>query len=243
MAQLMPLIDLMSIGERISTAGQYYEAGPLADENKEYVVKTYQQMAEYCDTVGVPEISSLLRKQTEAPEGIGLHNLLVDAFASAIDQQIVVVLSKSSREFYQPADLFGPDVSAAFPSSVPEIRDGSTCFALGQPTAAVFHFLRALEPPIKALGAEFGITKFTDWNSALNDIEDAVRDRSNPQTRPNWADEKDDYTEMVTHLFLVKNAWRNYTMHLKLRHTDEEAREVMAAAKSFMRRAAKRVKE
>jgi hypothetical protein len=246
LAKQTELLKLMSIGEGIALCVQFYRdaEGSLSEESAQEVKETIEQMAEYCGIVGVKVVESFLLKQVQnIPADESHFNLLIQAFVSGLTEQLVLILDSDSRHLFQSIDLFGVDVSAAFPSSVPEIRDGATCLALGQPTAAVFHFLRALEPPIKALATEFGISKFTDWNSALNDIEDAVRDRTNPQTRPNWADEKDDYTEMVSHLFVVKNAWRNYTMHLKLRHTDEEAREIMAAAKSFMRRAAKRVKE
>lgn len=91
--------------------------------------------------------------------------------------------------------------------------------------------------------AEFGVTKFNNWNSALNELEEAVRDRANATRRPNWADEKDYFTDMIPFLYTVKNAWRNYTMHLKMRHSDEKAREIMSAVRSFMQRAAERLKE
>lgn len=244
MVKQAQLLDLMGIGESIANTVQFYKVDEeLNEDDLARIRETIREMAKYCGVVGVREVQALLEQHSEPPANRAMFDFLLDAFINAIDEQLVVVLDRGSRSLYQATDLFGADVSVAFPSSEPEIRDGGTCLALGQHTAAVFHFLRALEPPIKALGLEFGIVKFTDWNSALNDIEDAVRDRTNPQKRPNWTDEKDDYTEMVTHLFLVKNAWRNYTMHLKLRHTDEEAREVMAATKSFMKRAAKRVKE
>ena len=77
--------------------------------------------------------------------------------------------------------------------------------------------MRALEPVLIALGAKFNVAVQENWNTALNAIETAVRDRDSKKKWPNWKDDEPFYMEACTHFFIIKNAWRNHTMHLRLR--------------------------
>jgi hypothetical protein len=49
-------------------------------------------------------------------------------------------------------------------------------------------------------------------------------------------EEKNRLSELLTLLTRVKDAWRNDTMHPKQTYTEEEAKDIMDAVGSFMRR-------
>jgi len=239
---------IVALGEAMEDAWQIYHTDPYRPSNaeeEERVRQFFVRATKACDAFEFPRAIrySYERLEKDLPEEPALFQFAYDQLNDLLGFPSVFFATADAAELHEASALFGKEVDAAFPSASPDIKDGGSCLALGLPNAAVFHFLRAMEVPLKALAREFGVSAFTDWNSALNETEAAVRDRDNHIKRPDWANEKDFFTDMIPFLFTVKNAWRNYTMHLKIRHTEAEAREIMAAAKSFMTRAAKRLKE
>lgn len=57
-----------------------------------------------------------------------------------------------------------------------------------------------------------------------------------------WA-EADLFSEMYAMLDAVKNAWRNQTMHIDQKYTEEEAEMIFIAVKHFMQKIASRMDE
>jgi hypothetical protein len=51
------------------------------------------------------------------------------------------------------------------------------------------------------------------------------------------------FAEAAAQIGHIKHAWRNPTMHVDRKYTEEEAKEVMQAVKSFMRHLAIRLHE
>jgi len=201
---------------------------------------------EVCRQLGMSDLADMFEiAKEDPPRQMETLHFAINQFEAALLKRWVFIPTPDADTFYSQKALFGQQVNDAFPSSAFEVADVGNCIALMQPTAAVFHMMRAMEPPMVALGREFGVIRPLDnWNSFLNDIEKAFRDRDPSATKPaDWATEQDYYTDMTTYLFSVKNAWRNYTAHLKTRYTDEEAREILGNVKSFMKRAAKRLRE
>jgi len=138
---------------------------------------------------------------------------------------------------------FGASVEQAFPSASLEIRDAARCLAFGQGTAAVFHCMRALEPALIAFATEFDVEYRENWNSLLNAIEAAVRDRKNSKEWENWRDAETYFAEACTHFFFIKNAWRNHTMHLNLRFSEQDALPVYEHTRAFMQHLATNLSE
>jgi hypothetical protein len=154
-----------------------------------------------------------------------------------------VYVPSARAETYEQSQPFGAQVDEAFPSAALELIDAVHCLAFDQGTAAVFHAMRALEPALVALGKPFDVDVRANWNSALNDIERAIRSRDNKQSWPNWKEEEPFYAAAATHFFLIKNAWRNHTMHLNLRFSPQEAAGIFDNVGAFMKHLATRLSE
>jgi hypothetical protein len=159
------------------------------------------------------------------------------------DLRFVCVDEELAEKYYEPKALFGPDVEKAFPSSSQEIADAGRCIALNQGTAAVFHCMRALEPALIALGRAFKVDVKENWNDALNNIEDAYRDRSAPKPSGWTKDDGMAFAQAIAQFFHIKNAWRNHTMHLRLRYSTPEAQGVFDSVRQFMVFLAARISE
>lgn len=89
-----------------------------------------------------------------------------------LSERMFFAISRENIELFESPDLFGQEVSAAFPSSAFDITEAGKCLGLGRSTAAVMHLMRALEAPMQATAREFSISiKRANWNDILRDIE------------------------------------------------------------------------
>jgi hypothetical protein len=143
-----------------------------------------------------------------------------------------VSLTASERDLYEPEDpLFGEDVEDMLPSIIEDISEAGKCLGLRRPTAAVFHLMRIMEVGVQKFGEKLGVVDAEKlvWQVILDQINKAISKFS----------PKDDltkkYSEISAHLYHVKLAWRNETMHPKVTYTEEEAEGIFRAARSYMR--------
>ena len=130
--------------------------------------------------------------------------------------------------------LFGKPVEDAFPKASEDISEAGKCLALDRPTACGFHLMRAMERAVQALYTAMGLTgdPEREWGKLLSDIEGAIEKMPKGDTRNDWS-------AAHTHLYHVKQAWRNDVMHPKQTYTPEEAKAVFDAVRSFMQHLAK----
>lgn len=157
-----------------------------------------------------------------------LYNRLRDA----LEERLFVAVPTGMADLYrQQTPLFGEKVDDAFPLSSEDISEAGKCLALGRYTAAVFHLMRVVELGVRHFGDKLGITLTTEknWQPILDEINKAIKamDHKLPQTKA--------YAATSAHLYNVKIAWRNEVMHPKQTYTEEEARAVFTATRTFIR--------
>jgi hypothetical protein len=143
--------------------------------------------------------------------------------------------------------LFGERVANEFPSATYEIAEAGTCLALARGSACVFHLMRVLEIGLTALGKKFGVSmEHTNWKPAIDEIESKIRDMPNdPAWRnvPDRREQQEFYAQASSHFVILKDAWRNYTMHKRGVFTEEQAERVFQNTKAFMQKLTERLSE
>jgi hypothetical protein len=160
-----------------------------------------------------------------------LRRRVLDQF----DGEFCLNLSQQERELYAPsAPLFGQDVEQRFPSIAEDISEAARCLALDRTTACVFHLMRSLEAVVQQLGDKLH-AKIIDkdkidlnWGVILENMKKPIEAMGKGPTRDKWS-------EALTLLFHVKQAWRHPTMHPKQTYKSDEARDVFNATGSFLR--------
>ena len=153
-----------------------------------------------------------------------VHSRLVDDLTMVA----VFVLEESKAALFDPAEpLFGSEVASRFATEAAfEIDEAAKCLALGRPTASVFHMMRTMEVAIRAI-------------ARCLQISDPIR----PAER-NWAFQSVDVKGRgKLGLEAVRNPWRNATMHIEKKYTDDEAEHIFVAVKGFMKKLASRCDE
>jgi hypothetical protein len=135
----------------------------------------------------------------------------------------------------------------AFPSATYDTNEAAWSLALDRATAAVFHLMRILEIGLTALGKVFGVSlAHTNWAPALDQIESKIRAmHTDPawKTVPDCKEQQEFYAQAASHFGILKDAWRNYTMHVRAKYTEDEAEQIFSNVKAFMGKLAERLVE
>jgi hypothetical protein len=161
--------------------------------------------------------------------------------------------------FYVPAErakffprvkdphIFGSPVAGAFPSAAFDIAEAGTCLSLARGTASVFHLMRVLEIGLTTLGAPFGVSLArTNWAPAIEQIESKIRDmHKDPKWKalPDCKEQQEFYAQAASHFGVLKDAWRNYTMHARGVYTEAAAEDIFNNVKGFMQKLATHLHE
>ena len=151
------------------------------------------------------------------------------SFTDELHGRLVFTLaSEDAALITNDAPPFGAAVADAFPLASEDIAEAAQCLGFGRFTASVFHLMRAMEATVQILANRLGVQKVEkEWGKLLSDIEQKIKEMPK-------GDERDKWSRSHTHLYHVKQAWRNNTMHPKKTYTQDEAGAVFSAVKSFL---------
>ena len=138
-------------------------------------------------------------------------------------------------------------MALAFPGAQDDIWESGRCLALDRNGAAVYHLMKVLEIGLKILAAKFGITiDNKNWHPVIEQIEIKIKDMKNDVVWKNMPDFKEQeryYSQVVAGFAILKNAWRNYTMHGNSTYTHENAANIFILIKMFMQTLAEKLCE
>lgn len=144
-------------------------------------------------------------------------------------------------------NVFGDEVATKFHSATFDIENGGVCLAVMMSTASVFHMMRVLEIGLGVLGAKFGVSlAHTNWAPAIEQIESKIRNMHKDSAWRALADCKEQqefYAQAASHFAILKDAWRNHTMHARGKYTEPEAERIFENVKGFMQKLAERLSE
>jgi hypothetical protein len=163
----------------------------------------------------------------------------------------VFVLEANKHQYYQPSEpLFGKDFETKFPNAAFELDEAAKCLALSRPTAAVFHLMRLMEIGLKAVARCLGIPDPTkaaerNWGAILSAIKTDLEVHGGKTPTKTWKDSagREFFESAYASLDAVRVAWRNTTMHVENKYTDEEAEHLFGAVRGFMKKLASRLDE
>lgn len=163
--------------------------------------------------------------------------------ADELESRVVLALMPGKADYYNETQF--PDlVQQHFSSAVFDMREAGKCFALNRNTACVFHLMRVMEAGLRALGKKCKVTESHNpsWDTILRKIDSQLQTKR-LQRAVWWKGSNDFLAEASAKLHAVKDAWRNPTMHVGAKHTEEEAQEIFDAVRGFMRHLATKLNE
>ena len=140
------------------------------------------------------------------------------------------------------AETHWQDAIKQFPSCKTEVIAGIDCWAMGQPTACVFHMSRVGEIGLRAIGRERGVKtvrgivpiEWGTWGQVFQAIEPtlvAIRKRPNgPKKDAALAF----YDTVLSDLRAIHSLYRDPSMHFRGSYDDGEAQSALFRAHSLM---------
>jgi hypothetical protein len=151
------------------------------------------------------------------------------------------------HQYLLEPDLFGSEVSKAFPTASGDIEEAGTCLAFGRGTAGVFHLMRVLERGLRSLAGtlkdpNLDPERNPSWDSILKKCEAEQRKPIADRTLE-WRSDDNFFSEIHATLRAVKDGWRNPSLHVGRNYTPEQAIEIFVATRSFMQRLATKIHE
>jgi hypothetical protein len=131
-----------------------------------------------------------------------------------------------------------------------EVDAGVDCYALGQPTAAIFHFMRVAEFGLRALARERRVRlprnkpiEWGMWAEIINQIETAKKKIEQKRAGPKKDSALDFYSGAIAHFNGFKDQYRNNVMHVRKAYEPFEAEIAMRQVRDFMNKLSAKVGE
>jgi hypothetical protein len=72
------------------------------------------------------------------------------------------------------------------------------------------------------------------WNTIIVKVDKAIAANTATTPKKSWKKREVFYSELVSDIRAMKNAWRNPTMHFRRNYTDEQATKVYLRVQEFM---------
>jgi hypothetical protein len=145
----------------------------------------------------------------------------------------------SHRQYYDTPMLFGSTVNDKFPEAIDDIEEAGKCIALSRGTGAVMHLMRVMEAGLKALAKMLAIPYAPSWESYLTQISNKIAAKHKTKGI-RWKRDEPFFRDISGDLVIIKQAWRNPTMHIVRKYGPEEAEEIFRAVRNLMQRLASR---
>jgi hypothetical protein len=168
----------------------------------------------------------------------------------------VLVVPSDKAQFYQEDEpffgsQFGPEVASKFRTKGKfEIGEAGNCLALGRDTACAFHLMRAVEAGLQGLEKCLRLQPTTNkgdktWGAVLGKIREELDRKDDLLWRHQWTSMEDRkfFNDVHALLVLIKDAFRDPTMHLERVFTAREARHLFALVHGLMEKMASRLDE
>jgi hypothetical protein len=205
---------------------------PVTSKKAEALRAMAKGRLHYADNEG---LCMLMRRSSED---------LRERFEHELESKLVYCISSRADLFDDAKPLFGDDVERSFPSASLDISEAGKCLGLRRSTASVMHLMRVTETGLNCLAAAINVSfAHTNWQNVLDQVEKKANAISAASHGANWREEQQFYSEAAVHLRLIKNAWRNHSMHAQAVYTEEKAEEIFNSVKSFMQHLATRLSE
>lgn len=169
----------------------------------------------------------------------GSLNTINQAIRAEASTKFALILSREKAHLYSPLNPIWPEFRTQFQAAIYDIDEAAKCLALGRTTAAVFHLMKIVELCLRAAVKYLKIDSpiNPNWGIQLNAITTNINDRG-----AKW-ELRDFFRDLTQHLYAIKDAQRNATMHVETVYTQEEAELIFKNTESFCKKIAKKMNQ
>ncbi|KKN09485.1 hypothetical protein LCGC14_1046020, partial [marine sediment metagenome] len=241
---------------KAQVAGQIYPATELTPSERKESIDAFATWMPHLAGLGfIAPAKAVSRWMTRLADGEPITFSEYGRWAEDMETRLVeaaedvLFLALSANETalvtaYRP---FGEGVASNFPSAAYDIAEAGQCLALHRSTGCVFHLMRVMEYGLRAVGKSLNDPKLVaahnpTWGRILTRCKQELEKQKSKRS-PEWKKHDVFYSGAYAHLLGVKEAWRNPTMHIASKYTEEEAQDIWSHVKAFMAHLAAKLAE
>jgi len=225
------------ICEELERIGFSYSLGP-ARELHDVIFEQIKKSA----VKAQHETWILLPPQTVHRYHMDVRDLSV-SLERELSKKLVMFLPEDKIGYFDSSkNLFSIKVRESFPSAKIDMDEAAKCFALERYTASVFHSMRIMEAGLNKMHESLSLKVGKNLDNALQDIQKEIDFCSRTPTSA-WKDVQSFYSEAADYFRNLKDAWRDYTMHVKQHYDEPGSMGILNSVSDFMRHLAKRLHE
>lgn len=141
---------------------------------------------------------------------------------------------RDDGSYYGQEAPFGDAVATKFGVATDDIEQAAKCLALRQPTACVFHLMRAMESVVRQLARKLKmtVTPQTTWRQMTGNMDAQIKKMKEKTGRQKQ--KKNIWEEARVNLHHLGSVLRNNTMHPTSVYTQDEAKHIFNAVRVSM---------
>jgi len=167
-----------------------------------------------CPPLGFQQTSEIAESIAGRPTPAGYRELSIelahlgDSLGRELKKEGIFRIHPDRKKYFDQTNLFGPEVTAAFPSCTRDIQKTGSCYALEQEDACVHHLMLVLERGLKALAKTVGLPAYhhSNWHTLITNVETQMK------TLPGGA-QLNFYRDVTAQFGFLKVAYRNHSEH------------------------------
>ena len=231
------------------------ERAAFSEERAAKSAKTYRDFADALEELKLPASAARCREISDRLSRLPVTSIDINKMIPELSGRMVAEMESfvfhyvphELARYYGKTDLFGPKITTNFFSAAYDVEEAGNCLALERPTACVMHLMRVLESARDAIALGVGVPVtavrgVASWEQLLRLIRDRI-EQNNKTSIPAWTNSRSFYENALAYLHAVKDAWRNPSMHLDRKYTQEEAESIFVAVRNLMRNLAEHLNE
>jgi len=156
------------------------------------------------------------------------------ALVAELGTHLYFVVPAGDRDYYEKP-LLPKGAAEAFPAADEELQLAGRCFVLDQPTAAVYHAMRALEAGLNAFARQLEVpSDRATWGPIIDRIEAAINNARQGKLTSEQRSLLDVFADAATHFRFLKDAWRNHAMHQRQNYDRTKAGDILRHVSQFL---------
>lgn len=251
---LSRLLEL--IGRPIGAPDDFMDHEPFGDERApELIEGVVDPMMKNCTSYGFSSCVSTLERLRESLAKPGvlygevrkhvvqLQERLDDDFKNVY---CLLFHGMEAKILTTNEPPFGDTVADRFPSTNYDAQEAIYCLVGLRNTACVFHLMRVMEVALEAIGKVAGVQilrrEDRSWGNMLTEIDKKLA-ANKKSVDQDWIKRRGLLEMAYPAIEAAKRAWRDPTMHVEKKYTQEEAKRIFLYVSPFMLDLSNRINE
>lgn len=238
-------LQYINLGQQVANARMVFSMAttmgqPLSRDEVVHLKATLSKIQILSKDLNLPtSLAMISRHLDNLPQTQRELELLLNVVSAELQDRLFLFVPSHRSAFYQNPSLLSDQAKQAFPSILDDVRDASSCYALGLYTASVYHLMRAIEIGLRKLADKLNVTfpkhpiDLAEMQTIIEQMESKIRDLQNLPRSTQKTEELTFYSSAAMQFLYFKDAHRVHVAHARRSYDENEALSIMNHIREF----------